>query len=43
MDAGIEGPAIVTQPDITTVVYPGHRATVDDADNLVVARGGEAS
>ena len=40
MDAGIEGPAIVTQPDITTVVYPGHRATVDDADNLVVARGG---
>ena len=37
--AEIEGPAIVTQADTTTVVYPGHRATVDDAGNLVVARG----
>ena len=39
----IEGPAVVTQADTTTVVYPGHRAVVDIADNLVVTRGGPAS
>lgn len=39
----IEGPAVVTQADTTTVVYPGHRAVVDIADNLVVTRGGGAS
>ena len=41
--AAIEGPAIVTQADTTTVIYPGHRAAVDDAGNLVVTRGGGAS
>ena len=40
--AEIEGPAIVAQPDTTTVVYPGQRAAVDDAGNLVVTRGGRA-
>ena len=41
--AEIEGPAIIAQPDTTTVVYPGHRATVDAANNLVVTRGGATS
>ena len=41
--AAFEGPAIVTQADTTTVIYPGHRAAVDDAGNLVVTRGGGAS
>ena len=41
--AAIEGPAIMTQADTTTVIYPGHRAAVDDAGNLVVTRGGGAS
>ena len=41
--AAIEGPAIVTQADTTTVIYPGHRAAVDDAGNLVVTRSGGAS
>ena len=40
--AEIEGPAIVTQADTTTVVHPGDRAVVDDAGNLVVTRGAEA-
>ena len=31
---------MVTRPDTTTVVYPGHCAAADDAGNLVVARGG---
>ena len=41
--AAFEGPAIVTQADTTTVIYPGHRAAVDDAGNLVVTRGEGAS
>ena len=31
---------MVTRPDTTTVVCPGHCAAADDAGNLVVARGG---
>ena len=30
------GPAIVEQPDTTTLVYPGHVATVDRLGNLVI-------
>jgi len=38
--AVVAGPAIVEQLDATTVVPPGHRATVDGAGNLVIrARG----
>ena len=33
---------MVTRPDTTTVVYPGQRAAVDDAGNLVMTRGGRA-
>ena len=32
----IDGPAIVEQPDTTTVVYPGHRCTVGDNGLLFV-------
>ena len=32
-----EGPAIVEQPDTTTVIYPGHVAAVDTFGNLVVS------
>ena len=32
----IDGPAIVEQPDTTTVVYPGQRLRVDEAGNLVI-------
>ena len=37
--AAIAGPALVTQADTTTVVYPGHRAAADEAGNLVITRG----
>lgn len=30
------GPAIIEQPDTTTVVYPGHTLTVDGAGNMVI-------
>jgi N-methylhydantoinase A len=30
------GPAIVEQPDTTTVVPPGFRARVDQFDNLIM-------
>jgi N-methylhydantoinase A len=33
----IPGPAIVEQPDTTTVVYPGQSAVVDAAGNLLIA------
>ena len=33
------GPAIVEQLDSTTVVFPGDRAAVDEAGNLVIAVG----
>ena len=32
----VEGPALVEQPDTTTLLAPGETATVDDAENLVV-------
>jgi N-methylhydantoinase A/oxoprolinase/acetone carboxylase beta subunit len=32
----LRGPAIVEQPDTTTVIYPGHRAVVDSLGNLVI-------
>jgi len=38
--AVVRGPAIVEQPDATTVVPPGRRATVDRAGNLVIHLGG---
>ena len=33
---------MVTRPDTTTVVCPGHCSTIDDSGNLVVARSGRA-
>jgi N-methylhydantoinase A len=36
VDAVVTGPAIVEQLDTTTVVPPGHRATVDRVGNLVI-------
>ncbi len=38
LDVGTElaGPAIIEQPDTTTVLYPEHRAVVDGLGNLVV-------
>ncbi len=35
----LAGPAIVEQLDSTTVVFPGDRAAVDEAGNLVIALG----
>ncbi|MGH2820517.1 MAG: hydantoinase/oxoprolinase family protein [Actinomycetota bacterium] len=36
----LRGPAIVSQPDCTTVVEAGQRATVDDWGNLLIVRDG---
>jgi N-methylhydantoinase A len=36
-DERLQGPAIVEQPDTTTVVYPGQSAIVDAAGNLLVS------
>jgi N-methylhydantoinase A len=33
----LAGPAIVEQPDTTFVIYPGHTATLDASNNLVVS------
>jgi N-methylhydantoinase A len=38
--AVVTGPAIVEQLDSTTVIPPGHRATVDRVGNLVLRAGG---
>jgi N-methylhydantoinase A len=38
--AQLTGPSIVEQPDSTTVLYPGHRCTVDEIGNLVTAVDG---
>lgn len=35
--ARVHGPAIVTQADTTTVIYPGHKLVVDAVGNLVIA------
>jgi N-methylhydantoinase A len=35
----IEGPAILEQPDATTVIDPGLFATVDELGNLILRRG----
>ena len=32
----LRGPAIIEQPDTTTVVYPGHRCRIDDFGNLLL-------
>jgi len=36
LGAQFDGPAIVEQPDTTTVVYPGFTCLVDDAGNLLL-------
>ena len=36
VDAEISGPAIINQPDTTTVLYPGHRCRLDRTGNLVI-------
>lgn len=38
--ASIAGPAVIDQFDATTLVFPGDVATVDDALNIVITRGG---
>jgi N-methylhydantoinase A len=38
VDAGLEGPAIVEQPDTTTVIPPGYTATVEGSGNLRIRR-----
>jgi N-methylhydantoinase A len=35
--AAVPGPAIVTQPDTTTLVLPGYTARIDAATNMVIA------
>jgi N-methylhydantoinase A len=37
-DAVVEGPAILEQPDATTVIEPGHVGRVDTLGNLIVER-----
>ncbi len=32
----VKGPAIVTETDSTTVVYPGHVGTVDEHSNILI-------
>jgi N-methylhydantoinase A len=34
---GLPGPAIVEQPDSTTVIPPGARAHIDEIGNLVLS------
>jgi len=34
--ASLDGPAIITEFDSTTVVLPGHRATVDVNFNILI-------
>ena len=36
--ATIEGPAILEQPDATTVIEPGHLGRVDALGNVIVER-----
>ena len=43
MGAGIDGPAIVTRPDTTTMEYSAHYAAVDNSGILMGACGVEAS
>jgi N-methylhydantoinase A len=38
VDARLPGPAIVEQPDTTTVIPPGHTATVERSGNLRIRR-----
>ena len=35
----VAGPAIIDQLDATTVVFPGHRARVEEFGNLIVQLG----
>ena len=42
MGAQLRGPAILEQPDTTTVVYPGQHCQVDSAGNLVITVGERA-
>jgi N-methylhydantoinase A len=35
----LNGPAIIEQPDTTTVVYPGQRCQIDAAGNLIIHDG----
>jgi N-methylhydantoinase A len=37
--ARIDGPAVLEQPDATTVIDPGLSATVDELGNLILKRG----
>ena len=32
----LSGPAVITQPDTTTLVLPGHSATIDGLLNIVI-------
>ena len=45
LGGGVAGPAIVEEPEATTVVWPGDRLTVDYQGNLVIriGRAGDAA
>jgi N-methylhydantoinase A len=38
--ACLTGPALILQPDCTTLIHPGQRVTVDGFGNLIVTTGG---
>jgi N-methylhydantoinase A len=38
----LDGPALLLQPDTTTLVLPGHRASVDDRANVIIEPAGES-
>ena len=37
--ACLTGPALIVQPDCTTVIHPGQKVHVDPFTNLIVATG----
>ena len=37
--ARLDGPALLVQPDCTTLIHPGQEASVDPFGNLIVATG----
>jgi N-methylhydantoinase A len=42
IETRLHGPAIIEQPDTTTVVYPGQHCQVDSAGNLLITAGERA-
>jgi N-methylhydantoinase A len=40
--ARLDGPAVVEEPEATTILWPGDALTVDERGNLVMTIGGTA-